>query len=265
MQQQLFRFLFLVTLFATAKGAYAQYPFRDGFSNVISGQVPPGYNGDIPVRGYHGLDDDKGLASWLKSSNEQDSIITPKIGPLNAKSYLLFFYRWVSDNIYPSVPKSPVKGDEMEIFVSTDSINFTSFYLIDSAVHKPNLNFKLVQKFLTGYDGQYVFIKFRCSRGSGSFYMDIDSIQVAGTPLGIADANMGELKAYPNPAANTIYVEQEKVGGTYMLIDLAGKIIEEKKTLGSNRIELNGIANGNYILLLEANGYTERKRIIVQR
>jgi hypothetical protein len=265
MMKQLLKNIFLLLLICASATAFAQYPFRDGFSGVPNGQVPPGYVGDIPVRGYHGLDDEKGLAAWLKSSNQQDSIITPKIGPVNAKSYLLFFYRWVSDNIYPSEPKMPVKGDELEIFVSTDSINFTSLYLIDSAVHKPNLNFKIVQKYLTGYDGNYVYIKFRCSRGSGSYYMDIDSVQIAGTPLGIHESQIKELKAYPNPAQNVIYMEQAKVGSTYMLIDLAGKIIEEQKTIATNAIDVSQLPNGNYVLLLRSEGYTERKQIVIQR
>jgi hypothetical protein len=265
MMKQILKKILPLLLVCISATAFAQYPFRDGFSGVPSGQVPPGYVGDIPVRGYHGLDDEKGLASWLKSSNQQDSIITPKVGPVNAKSYLLFFYRWVSDNIYPSEPKLPVKGDELEVFVSTDSINFTSLYLIDSAVHKPNLNFKVVQKYLTDYDGNYVYIKFRCSRGSGSYYMDIDSVQVAGTPLGIQESQMKELKAYPNPAQNVINIEQDKVGGAYMLTDLTGKVIEAQKTIATNTIDVSGIANGNYILLLRTAGYTERKQIVIQR
>ncbi len=230
------------------------YPFVDGFETTISGQIPAGYSGDIPVLNYHGLNDLKGLAALLFSGDTEDSIISPLIGPLTQNSIMVFHYRWVRDNIYPSEPKMPRKGDKMELLFSTDDgLSFQSVHIIDSFNHQPNLNFRRVQLSVGSYAGETIRFKFKCERGTDRYFMDIDSVSIqnAGGVSGIDDASAGALlSVFPNPASQNIQLNFPDCPGSFKLVlsDLNGRNLIQKQHSCDEPLHVGNLMSGVYFI-----------------
>lgn len=263
------RVVTLVLLIVLVKFSLAQvYPYKEGFETTLSGQIPAGYSGDVTVLTYHGLNDGKALAALLFSGDTEDSITSPLIGPLNSNSILVFYYRWVRDNIYPSQPKMPVKGDKMEVQLTTDSLNFTTIHLIDSSNHQPNLNFKRVQLNLGAYAGEQIRIKFRCIRGSDRYFMDIDSISVQnqGGKVGFDEVIMPDMSVFPNPAKDYFHI---KLSGftdqsIIRLYSISGGLVWSGTVYTDDLIDVRILMNGIYFVELETTDGILRKKIIVQ-
>src|SRR5688572_15135052 len=107
------------------------FPYSEGFTGIPSNTLPAGWSGDMKVRSAHGINYEKGLAGDIGSTDFVDSATTPWIGPLNNNSEFYFWYQMVEELIYPSTEKH-LTTDNLIISISTDSINFTDLYRIDS-------------------------------------------------------------------------------------------------------------------------------------
>lgn len=246
-----------------------QYPYKEGFETTLSNQVPAGYFGDINVLSYHGMNDLKGLAALLFSGDTQDSTITPLIGPLTQGSILVFYYRWVRDNIYPSEPKMPKKGDKLEIQFTENDSTFTTVHLIDSATHKPNLNFKRVQVQLGNYAGKNVRFKFRCIRGTDRYFMDIDSISVQnqGGFNSIEETVENKLHIYPNPCRDYFVIDKENCNEDFELsiTDISGKTVLNGNSACMQSVNVGSLANGLYFLQTNIGKNYNRQKLLIQR
>lgn len=196
-----------IVLLCTAFAIHANsqvFPFDQGFHGLISTSLPGGWEGDMKVLAGHGLNDGKGMAADISSTDKVDSAITPWIGPLATYTEFYFWYRMVDDFIYPSTQKNIGPNDHFTIEISTDSINYIPIYTIDQSNHQPNLSFKRVTFSIANYGGETVKFKFRCLHGTGSgYYVDIDSIKVrvdTDPPLSIQTTQPSKpLSVYPNP------------------------------------------------------------------
>jgi hypothetical protein len=232
-----------------------QYPFKEGFQGILNGQIPPGWSGDIPVLGYHGVNDEKGLASLLSSGNRIDSIVSPLIGTINSASVLVFYYRWVMDFIYPSDPRYPNGNDKLEVFASADSVNFTLVQLIDSFNHKPSLNFKRIEVPLGNFAGENIQLKFKCSWGGGKYFQDIDSVVVQDglTAIGF-NTERQSCQIFPNPASGSLNVFlSDCLPKQFSIFDAQGKCWVADEIACSRAIDVSNLPNGFYFFQVNSN------------
>jgi hypothetical protein len=239
------KLLFSLLLFPLVSFAQT-YPFDEGFAGIPSGSLPTGWSGDMKVQADHGLNDLKGMTADIGGNDVVDSAITPWIGPLDNNTEVYFWYRIVDQFIYPSTEKHLNGKDLFTISYSTDSVNYTTIYTIDSSNHLASLNFKKVIFPITTLGGQVVKFKLYAKHGGGgSYFFDVDSIKVrqnTGTSTNDLKLNRNSLIVYPNPSTGSeVYVQ---VSGTketdVILLDISGReILRQSATANQSIIRLN--------------------------
>lgn len=228
------------------------YPFDEGFHGIASGTLPAEWSGDMKVQADHGLNDLKGMTADIGGNDILDSATTPWIGPLDNNTEFYFWYRIVEQFIYPSTEKHLNGNDRVVISYTTDSINYTPIYSIDSANHQPTLNFRKVIFAITNLGGQVVKFKFWAKHGGGgSYFVDIDSIKVRqNTGTGVVNINHTDFNVFPNPvragAAVQLFIEEESTSEV-MVFDLTGKLLV-KTTTANGHLSTTGLNRGIYIL-----------------
>lgn len=211
--------------------SFAQtYPFDEGFAGIPSGTLPASWSGDMKVQADHGLNDLKGMTADIGGNDTEDSSVTPWIGPLDNNAEFYFWYRMVDQFIYPSTEKHLNGKDRFVISYSTDSINYTTLYNIDSTNHQANLNFKKVIFAINNLGGQVVKFKFYAKHGGGgSYFVDVDSIKVrqnTGTGISTLNDENPNLSVYPNPVVQGNNVSLQTTFNQWqqvVLLDVAGK------------------------------------------
>ena len=72
--------------------------------------------------------------------------------------------------------------------------------------------------------------------------------------------NYDELKFYPNPANNEVYVGVQQQSTKYTIYDVSGKTVNQGLVESSGRISLETISNGMYVLMVG----NKRNKLIVQ-
>jgi hypothetical protein len=222
------KFLLLLLPLATMAQTF---PFDEGFHGTISGTLPMGWSGDMKVQADHGLNDLKGMTADIGSTDMEDSSVTPWIGPLDNNTEFYFWYRMVHQFIYPSTEKHLSGSGRFIISYSTDSVNFTPIYVIDSTNHQPSLNFKKVIFAINNLGGQIVKFKFWCKYGGGnSYFVDIDSIKVRqNTGTGVQSLDpITDFQLYPNPmqaGQNTKLLLEDMQNKEVILFDVSGKLL----------------------------------------
>ncbi len=190
------------SLFSFAALQAQIFPFDEGFHGITTYTLPAGWSGDMSAQPYHGLNDEKGLAATIGSTDRVDSAVTPWIGPLAPNTEFIFWYRMVDDFIFPSTQRDLRDGDKLELMLSTDSIHYTTIYLVDSANHIPNTNFKKITFTNTNFGGQIVKLKLRAQHCcGGSYYVDIDSIKIREKfVVGLQEPDaLHSISFFPNP------------------------------------------------------------------
>ncbi|MFT7285395.1 T9SS type A sorting domain-containing protein, partial [Nonlabens sp.] len=93
--------------------------------------------------------------------------------------------------------------------------------------------------------------------------MVIDYVRVYQNTLGIAgeDENKVNLKAYPNPATDTLHIETTQIMDKVEVFDLAGKLIfsESQQT---NRLDVTKLKAGLYILKVYSAGIVVNRKFV---
>ena len=83
--------------------------------------------------------------------------------------------------------------------------------------------------------------------------------------LGITQALQDKCHVYPNPASTEIFIESKEIG-TYILQDMNGKmVLEDKFNSGKNKVDLDTIQTGMYILTIYTETSFERIKLSVER
>jgi hypothetical protein len=255
------KLFFVLLTFCTCTLFAQQYPFSHGFATDLSGQVPAGWTGDVEVKSYHGLDDGKGLASKMGSTNNEDSIITPLIGPITAYSDLIFWYRVVDDFIYPSSPTPLSDMGKLEVFAMTDDTTGTLLKTIDGSNHITNLEFFKIELPVLNLNGQSIKLKFKCTYGSGAaYYYDIDSIKIRDgiSPNGVTETQVTQLNIYPNPAKDYVIIDTRELLEESKLItyNIAGQAVLTQNLVPAEytRVNTADLPAGFYVLQIISAG-----------
>jgi spore germination protein YaaH len=105
--------------------------------------------------------------------------------------------------------------------------------------------------------GQWYYISLRAENGAGLISVtDSSDGQVADLGLNIAEQSV-RWRCYPNPAVNAIYLDGAGVKPDWVRIsDVAGRIVpfKQESAQGQLRIDLSGLASGEYLLQVCSGG-----------
>lgn len=83
-------------------------------------------------------------------------------------------------------------------------------------------------------------------------------------PLSISSFDLSRAKVYPNPTCNSMMLEIEEKGNA-VIYDMTGRImVEQFVEIGINKLNIENLRRGNYILLLQNSKGKYSERIIVE-
>ena len=82
-------------------------------------------------------------------------------------------------------------------------------------------------------------------------------------PLSVNEINTQNIKVYPSPASNKLYIKGILNATELLLFSADGRQVLKKKVLGDSEIDLN-IENGLYLLKITSENRSTTKKIIVE-
>ena len=124
---------------------------------------------------------------------------------------------------------------------------------------------------LIPYLGETAFFRFVNITGwSNNTY--IDNITLDQTILGIEDVALLDIKLYPNPASDTVFItlnSQTTTDASITVTNSLGQTHQKisKQELGNNAtatIDVSGYSNGIYFITIVSNGISTTKKVIVE-
>ncbi len=248
--------LIILVISGILSGNAQTFPYSDDFESYNAFTVPTGYTGDITVYLTHGTLNSKGLAGYLTSFTNSDSLLFPSIGPLSLFSVLEFDWRIMDPFLYPSTAATLAPGDSFNILISTDSVTWTSLFSINSSNFSGATTFENTILSLNSYSGQIIQLKVKGTRANGSseFFIDIDNISVDVPGKINSISEISDFSLYPIPARNTIHFSNSfPITGTLQITDAIGKIVYEKvvQESFSGQLDIANLSPGNYNLIVK--------------
>ncbi len=101
---------------------------------------------------------------------------------------------------------------------------------------------------------------------NGGRGISVDGLYV-GDPTGICNILSSDVKVYPNPAKNSIFIEVDELKNNYFiaLTDISGKELKNQKISENvSKIDITGLSSGIYILKIISTKETQIVKIIVE-
>lgn len=151
------------------------------------------------------------------------------------------------DTYMGTPPANPINAFIFYDYRDNDKLYEPGFYnnqlaVISSVRYNTNAN---------GWNGDYIpGTAWNSGIYHGDIYFNIDF-----DPAGLANRSSGELRVYPNPAENFLYVELGNTPQTLQLHDAAGRLVFESMATGKYMLPTEGLTPGYYTLrVLGADG-----------
>lgn len=117
------------------------------------------------------------LATLLAPFNIGFETELPRYGYISAGDSLRFDYRLV--NLEGTQPAQLFGGSKIEVQVSDDcGDTYQTAYTINSNNHLSSLNLRTINVGLDAYAGKAIYIRFVGTWGSGTFYFDLDNVNI---------------------------------------------------------------------------------------
>ncbi len=91
-----------------------------------------------------------------------------------------------------------------------------------------------------------------------------ESTNIQSIPTTVQENTFEELKVYPNPSSENIFIQSNNQYTTYKIVSLQGKLIANGNLI-NNQISLTQISNGIYFLKLVSNGNSIISKIQIQK
>ncbi len=158
---------------ASTRTGYA-LPYLQTFPSTTS---PAEWSNNMSRAANHGTSLSIGQYERLTSSNTSCYAISPLVGSITSDTYLSFHYRFVNYLGFPLNATELGPDDKVDIQVSTDDgATFTTIYTIDENNHTATTDFTSTAVSLAAYSGDFIKIRFLCTRGSGDYYFDMDNV-----------------------------------------------------------------------------------------
>ncbi|MFC4687417.1 T9SS type A sorting domain-containing protein [Epilithonimonas pallida] len=137
-------------------------------------------------------------------------------------------------------------GTQIPVFLDTFSINATAFQ-------------KTID--LSAYAGQDIRLYFQ-TRQSNQANIFFDSVKIIQKPL-LATSDIAKtdnVKIYPNPVSDILYIQPVSGITQAEIFDITGKKVNSK--LNNNKIDVKNLQSGIYILSTEAGGKKSSQKFI---
>jgi hypothetical protein len=149
-------------------------PYLEVFSSTT---LPAEWLSDMSLSADHGTSGSIGLNMRLQAGTTTCYAISPQVGSISTDTYLSFHYRFVNYLGFPSIGTSLATNDRVEIQVSDDDgATFTTIHTIDQNNHTPTAEFTNKVISLASYNGDFIYVRFLCTRESGDYYFDLDNV-----------------------------------------------------------------------------------------
>ncbi|MDD3738127.1 MAG: choice-of-anchor J domain-containing protein [Lentimicrobiaceae bacterium] len=83
--------------------------------------------------------------------------------------------------------------------------------------------------------------------------------------VGVPKTEVSNIKVYPNPATNYIFVENAKPNTMYKIADMQGKTVKAG-SLSDTKIDVSNLNKGLYVIMLTdpKTGYTETAKVVIR-
>ena len=169
----------VTTLFRTSVDA----PLREDFED---GGFPPGWTSATGVTvGQAHTSPSVVVYDNLGSGNPAMEVTTLPIGPIQDNDTLTFDYRYV--NFFSGVDPTVLSAeDSLVIEFSIDcGASFFPAFVITGLNHAPTTDMTTVELPLGSLAGEVVVIRFRAAWATGSYYLDLDNINVRRCPASL--------------------------------------------------------------------------------
>ena len=88
----------------------------------------------------------------------------------------------------------------------------------------------------------------------------LDYFQVVET-VSVTEELSNKIKVYPNPTNEAFQLELEEKSGYFEIYDLTGKLIRTQN-INSDRISINGLPNGTFLLHVHQSGNPKVLKIV---
>lgn len=203
----------------------AQYPVMENFDAVstsgtpATGALPSGWttSGGFMVYGLenfapHGQSPSNACTVEMNSSNTQDTLYTPMIGPITGSTKISIAYRFVNKAGYPSSGYALTSGDQITIDANVagtwqnavTTINYTT----NPGATTSYTTYTYTNSLFSIIAGQSIQLRIDVARANGDWYLDIDDFQAADVLTGISYnvLNPPSLLVYPNPSHDNFSV-----------------------------------------------------------
>ncbi len=152
----------------------ASLPFQETFNASTS--IPTGWSTNFSISSSHGNNSSNGLYKNLYSSTPTGYVTLPFAGTITATTELSFDYRIT--NYSGGGATTLAANDSINVLVSTDGVNYTKIYQINSTTHTPATTFATQTFNLAAFAGGVAQVKFDCKWGAGDYYIDFDNVSI---------------------------------------------------------------------------------------
>ena len=120
---------------------------------------------------------------------------------------------------------------------------------------------------LSGYTGESLMIRFVGVNGWGNNFF-LDNVNVDGlNTVGMAELlTTGEVRVYPNPANDLIYVQSTKSQVAMSIYDLSGKVVlnQDQINEGLHFVDISFLQSGVYFIRLSTNQGERVEKLVIQ-
>ncbi len=286
------KLLFLSSLFISGLVNAQTYPLMQNFDAVstsgspATGVLPTGWTstGGFKVYGIenlapHGDSPNNACSVEMNSTNMQDTLTSPLIGPVNANTKISLAYRFVNKASYPSTGYQLVAGDKITIEANVAG-TWTTVATIDNTTNPTATNAYVLYpytctacSYLVIINQTTIQLRIDVARAAGSsdWYLDIDDFQVADVLTGISEnaANAPALSVFPNPNNGNFTVLLKNYQASKSVeVSIFNYLGQKVKTVtaegnSNNQINVNtlGLEKGMYMVEVKSGSEVAKTKI----
>jgi len=266
----------------------AQYPLMENFDAVsttgtpATGALPTGWttSGGFMVYGLenfapHGASPVNACSVEMNSSNTQDTLYTPMIGPITGNTKISIAYRFVNKAGYPANGYALTSGDQITIDAyvagSWQNAVTTINYTTNPGATNSYTTYTYTNSLFSLLAGQSIQLRIDVARAAGDWYLDIDDFQAADVLTGIStnETKTPSLSVFPNPSHGNFSVALKNYQANNQVEVTVYNFLGQKvKTITAegavnNQINVNttGLEKGMYLVEVKSGSEVAKTKI----
>lgn len=277
------KFLLTAILMGGLLSAQAQAPLLyEDFDATTVGSLPSGWtsSGGFKVYGSpHGWSAPNACSVQMSSTNTQDTLTMPSIGPLTANTKLSITYRFVNTALYPSTGTQLQAGDQVTIDAYIAGNWNNSVATIDMNTNPTPLTtwttYTYTNSLFALVAGQNVQLRLDAARANGDWFLDIDNIIIGDAVSGISvnALNPPAIAVSPNPCSGNFWVWVKDYQGnpavTVKMYNNMGQLVKtitttETQFVNQYSIDVKDLARGMYTVEVNVKNEVSKSKLILE-